>query len=95
MGHLTSRFGNVSPQGKVIGWESSSIAVSLEESSPMAGAKKIYFRCTGTKRTLRFRQFRTSNERTTWQRYKKESLGGFVKRLKTCYKHVHLGIWPA
>ena len=52
MGHLTSRFGNVSPQGKVIGCESSSIAVSLEESSPMAGPcpEKIYFRYTRPRR---------------------------------------------
>ena len=57
MGHLTSRFGNVSPQGKVIGCERSSIAVSLEESSPMAVTRteRIYFRCTVTKKTLKFR----------------------------------------
>ena len=79
MGHLTSRFGNVSPQGKVIGCESSSIAVSLEEPSPMACVKKIYLRCAGTKKTLRFRQVRTSNERTTWQRCKKENFNGIVK----------------
>ena len=54
MGHLTSRFGNVSPQGNVIGCESSSIAVSLEESSPMANTciEKIYFRCTGARKRL-------------------------------------------
>ena len=79
MGHLTSRFGNVSPQGKVIGCESSSIAVSLAGSSPMAGTEKIYFRCTGTEKTLRFRQVWTSKERMTWQRYRKESLDWIVK----------------
>ena len=58
MGHLTSRFGNVSPQGKVIGCERSSIAVRLEESSPMAGTRteKIFFRCTGTKEDAQFQR---------------------------------------
>ena len=81
MGHLTSRFGNVSPQGKVIGCESSPIAVSLEDSSPMADTRteKNYVGYTGSKKTLRFRQARTSNERTTWQGCKKESLDEIVK----------------
>ena len=81
MGHLTSRFGNVSPQGKVIGCESSSIAVSLEEWSPMADTctEKNYVRCTGSKKTLRFSQVRTSNERRSWRRCKKESLDEIVK----------------
>ena len=48
IGHLTRRFGKVSPQGRVIGWEIRSIAVGSKESSPMIDAKRIYFQCTGT-----------------------------------------------
>ena len=41
MGHFTSRFGKVNPQGKVIGCEISSIAVGVDDSSSMIGAKKF------------------------------------------------------
>jgi hypothetical protein len=35
MGHLTSRFGNVKPQGSSRGWPISSIAVRLGDTSPI------------------------------------------------------------
>ncbi len=54
MGHLTRRFGRVSPQGKVIGWAINSIAVGLEELSCIIGAQ----RCTYTTRTKKSGTFR-------------------------------------
>lgn len=62
MGHLTSRFGKVSPQGKVMGWDSSSMAVGLDESSTMVGAKGVYFYCTGARNSNRFRRVSSQRE---------------------------------
>ena len=81
MGHLTSRFGRVSPQGKVIGWEISSIAVGLEESSPMFRAKRIYFSCVWTEKSRRFQQVRNQEKWATWQRQQKEGFEAHFERM--------------
>ena len=79
MGHLTSRFGNVSPQGKVIGWEISSIAVGVEESSPMF-AKMNYCYCTRMRNSVQTQISQDSGKRSNLQTHK-EAMDSIIEGL--------------
>ena len=84
MGHLTSRFGKVSPQGRVIGWAISSIAVALKESSPIVGLERAELDCTRTKRSHRARQVRIQEKWLFFQRHK-VALNALLKGFKMLY----------